>query len=123
MICGIGIDMTTVDRFSNWINNNSILERYFNSQEQCSQKSENYMKEHYAVRFAAKEAFGKALGTGINGFKLSDVYIKNEISGKPVIIVKDSAEKKLKELYGECSLHVSLSHEKNNAIAIVIIEK
>ena len=78
--------------------------------------------QHYAARFAAKEAFSKALGTGITGFSLQDVYITNDESGKPFLNVKDSAADVLKERCGECKLHVSLSHEKEYATAFVIIE-
>lgn len=123
MICGIGVDMTTVDRFASWIDKPELIDRFFHSQEKCYNKSTGYMKEHYAARFAAKEAFGKALGTGITGFKLSDMYIKNDKNGKPELIVTGSAKKRLEEIYGDCKLFVSLSHEKNNAVAVVIIEK
>lgn len=123
MICGIGVDMTTVDRFESWVSKPEMIDRFFNPIEKCSNPNIHFQKEHYAARFAAKEAFGKALGTGITGFNLCDVYIKSEANGKPVLMVQDSAQKKLKEIYGDCKLFVSLSHERNNAIAVVIIEK
>ena len=123
MIYGIGVDMTTVERFEKWIDKPQMINRYFNQQEKTSNPNIVFQKEHYAARFAAKEAFGKALGTGITGFNLSDVYIKSEPNGRPVLIVQDSAKQMLNKICGECNLHVSLSHEKNNAIAVVIIEK
>ena len=123
MICGIGVDMTTVERFMKWIDNPEMIQRFFNKEELCSNPNPVFQKEHYAARFAAKEAFGKALGVGITGFNLCDVYIKSEPNGRPVLKVQNSAEKKLKEIFGDCILHVSLSHERNNAIAVVIIEK
>jgi len=123
MICGIGIDMTTIDRFASWIDKPELIDRFFNSREKCYDKSTGYMKEHYAVRFAAKEAFGKALGTGITGFNLCDLYIQNDKAGKPELIVTGSARQKLEQMYGDCRLFVSLTHEKNNAVAVVIIEK
>ena len=123
MICGIGVDMTTVDRFMKWVETPEMIDRFFNSEEKCSNPNIAFQKEHYAARFAAKEAFGKALGVGITGFNLCDVYIKSESNGRPVLKVQGSAEKKLKEIFGDCKLHVSLSHERNNAIAVVIIEK
>ena len=79
--------------------------------------------QHYAVRFAAKEAFSKALGTGISGFNLKDVYITNDENGKPIINVQNSAEEILKNRCQNYKLHVSLSHEKEYAIAYVIIEE
>ncbi len=123
MICGIGVDMTTVERFERWVATPDMIDRFFNIEEKCSNPNIAFQKEHYAARFAAKEAFGKALGVGITGFNLCDVYIKSESNGKPVLKVQGSAEKKLKEIFGDCTLHVSLSHERNNAIAVVIIEK
>jgi holo-[acyl-carrier protein] synthase len=123
MICGIGVDMTTVERFTSWIEKPAMLDRFFNSKEKCSNPNIAFQKEHYAVRFAAKEAFGKALGTGITGFNLNDVYVENNSLGKPELKVTGSAEKKLKEIYGDCKLFVSLSHERNNGIAVVVIEK
>ena len=123
MICGLGVDMTTVERFMSWIEKPEMITRFFNQEELCKNPNVAFQKEHYAVRFAAKEAFGKALGTGITGFNLCDVYIKSEPNGRPVLKVQSSAEKKLKEIFGDCKLHVSLSHEKNNAVAVVIIEK
>ena len=123
MICGIGIDMTTVERFERWVSTPNMIDRFFNKEEKCSNPNIVFQKEHYAARFAAKEAFGKALGVGVTGFNLCDVYIKSEPNGRPVLKVQGSAEKKLKEIFGDCTLHVSLSHERNNAIAVVIIEK
>ena len=123
MICGLGVDLTTTERFMSWIEKPQMITRFFNPEEMCKNPDVAFQKEHYAVRFAAKEAFGKALGTGIAGFNLCDVYIKNEPNGRPVLKVQGSAEKKLHEIFGDCKLHVSLSHEKNNAVAVVIIEK
>ena len=123
MICGLGVDMTTVERFLKWIEKPDMIDRFFHPEEKCSNPNIAFQKEHYAARFAAKEAFGKALGTGITGFNLKDVYIKNEPNGRPVLNVTGSAEKRLNEIFGDCKLHVSLSHERNNAIAVVIIEK
>ena len=123
MICGIGVDMTTVDRFGKWIDNPQMIDRFFNTEEKTRNPNSNFQMQHYAARFAAKEAFGKALGTGITDFNLCDVYIKNEANGKPVLIVTGTAQKALQKIYGDCNLHVSLSHERNNAIAVVIIEK
>ena len=123
MLLGLGVDMTTVERFERWITNPDMIDRFFNSEEKCSNPNVAFQKEHYAARFAAKEAFGKALGTGITGFNLCDVYIKSEPNGRPVLKVQGSAEKILKGTFGDCKLHVSLSHERNNAIAVVIIEK
>lgn len=123
MVFGIGVDITAVKRFEKWVNSPDMIERFFNEKEIKSGKSLSAVCQHYAVRFAAKEAFSKALGTGISGFNLKDVYITNDEFGKPIINVQNSAEEILKNRCQNYKLHVSLSHEKEYAIAYVIIEK
>lgn len=123
MVFGIGVDITAVKRFEKWVNSPDMIERFFNEKEIKSGKSLSALCQHYAVRFAAKEAFSKALGTGISGFNLKDVYITNDEFGKPIINVQNSAEEILKNRCQNYKLHVSLSHEKEYAIAYVIIEE
>jgi holo-[acyl-carrier protein] synthase len=77
--------------------------------------------EHYAARYAAKEAFLKALGTGWrNGITFKDIEIRNNKLGKPEIKLSDKA-KELSDSMGVNSIHVSLSHTKELAIAFVVI--
>ena len=76
MIAGIGTDIAEVKRFEKWVQNPEMLERFFNEKEMSSAKSEAARCQHYAVRFAAKEAFSKALGTGISGFSLKEVSLR-----------------------------------------------
>ena len=129
MIFGIGTDICQVNRFEKWLlspQKEAMLKRFFNPEEICNEDTEkiNELCQHYAARFAAKEAFGKALGTGIRDFSLNEIYIKNDSMGKPVLMVQGNALKKLKELAGENAvLHVSLSHEKEYAVAFVTIER
>lgn len=123
MILGIGTDITEVKRFKKWISDPSMIERFFNEKEMMAGGSEKARLEHYAARFAVKEAFSKALGTGILGFSLKDIYIEKNPEGKPFIKVISSAEKILQERCGNCTIHVSISHEKEYAVAFVIIEK
>lgn len=122
MILGIGTDITDVRRFEHWVKNPEMIERFFNPLEIKTSGSLNHLCEHYAARFAAKEAFSKALGTGIIGFELKDVYIEKNSDGKPFLKIINSAEKKVREIFGDCNIHVSLSHEKEYATAFVIIE-
>ena len=130
MIFGIGTDISKVSRFEKWVNNPGIFQRFFNEAEIKDSGTIASRCEHYAARFAAKEAFSKALGTGICGFELKDVFITKETSGRPVLNVcgtaRDALEKKISEMSGlenpDYSLFVSLSHEKEYAIAFVVIE-
>ena len=128
MIAGIGTDIADVRRFEKWVKNPEMLERFFNEKEMSSAKSVSAKSvsakcQHYAVRFAAKEAFSKALGTGLSGFSLKDVYITNDGEGKPLLNIEGAALSLMKERLGECNAFVSLSHEKDYAIAFVVLEK
>ncbi len=123
MIAGIGTDIAEVGRFEKWVKNPDMLERFFNEKEMSSAKSEAARCQHYAVRFAAKEAFSKALGTGISGFNLKDVYITNNSEGAPLLNIEGAALSLMKERLGQCKAFVSLSHEKEYALAFVILEK
>lgn len=123
MIYGIGTDITKVERFKKWLDNDNLYKRFFNEKELRINGSEASKLQHLAVRFAAKEAFSKALGTGICGFKLKDVYVQNNEDGKPFLVVEDNAKELLEKRCGKCNLCLSLSHEKEYAIAFVVIEK
>ena len=122
MIAGIGTDIAEVKRFEKWVQNPQMLERFFNEKEHSTAKSDSAKCQHYAVRFAAKEAFSKALGTGITGFSLKDVYITNNSEGKPLLNIEGEALSLMKERLGECNAFVTLSHEKEYAVAFVVLE-
>lgn len=133
MIFGIGIDIAKCARFSKWLKSPGMIGRFFNPKEILEKTAagapltpaqESSSLQHYAARFAAKEAFSKALGTGLL-FDLRDVWIENEASGRPVLKLKDTALEALKKRCPEwqkAKLFVSLSHEKEYAAAQVIIE-
>jgi len=123
VIAGLGTDIAEVKRFRKWVENPQMLERFFNEKELSTAKSISALCQHYAVRFAAKEAFSKALGTGITGFNLREVYITNNSEGAPLLNIEGAALSIMKERYGECKAFVSLSHEKEYALAFVILEK
>ncbi|MBE3133421.1 MAG: holo-ACP synthase, partial [Acidobacteria bacterium] len=74
-----------------------------------------------AARFAAKEAFGKAIGSGLRHFALRDIAVLNDSHGKPVMMLTRSAEAAFKD-FGGSRIVVSLSHERDNALAVVLIE-
>ena len=121
---GIGTDIVKVNRMKKLIKNKSFLNRIFDVVEikKClkTKKSSNC----FAKRFAAKEAFSKALGTGIaKGLSFNEIIILNQNSGKPFIKLIDSTkkvvEKKIKKKKYKISL--SLTDEKNYAVAFVTI--
>ena len=125
MIFGIGCDIVYVSRLQKWIKNPDIIKRFFNPKETASEPmSEQRLCEHYAVRFATKEAFSKALGTGLRGFELTDVHVENDENGRPELLLENKAEELAEGLCGKgYRIHLSLSHEKEYALAYVVIEK
>jgi holo-[acyl-carrier protein] synthase len=122
MIVGIGIDVVHVNRLERWRNTPGLLERYFHSTELSAIFAKgNGTNLALAARFAAKEAFGKALGTGLMGIVLKDIRVVNRHNGKPEVEVFGTAQRAL-ERSGAGKVHISLTHERDNAIAMVVLE-
>lgn len=123
MIIGIGNDIVEVKRIEAAIEKHGerFLKRIFTETErQYCQAFNDTAGVHFAARFAAKEAFSKAIGTGFTkGFKLNEFGIINEQTGKPIAVLAGS----LAEKYPDFLIHVTLSHTDNYAIANVILEK
>jgi len=123
MITGIGIDIVNVSRMKRWIGNQKLLERFFHSEELALASSrKNSAAQTLSARFAAKEAFGKALGTGLSFISLKDIMVLNKENGKPYILLNGTAQKAY-ESSGANRVHITLSHEKDNAIAMIVLER
>jgi len=124
MLSGLGTDLMEVERIAEKINKGSgFRELVFSKIEivYCESKTNKF--ENYAARFAAKEAFFKALGTGwLEGTHFNEVEITNDESGKPVLGLLGETQKTL-SAWGINKIFVSLSHLKEIALAVVIIEK
>ncbi|MGM9975048.1 MAG: holo-ACP synthase [Clostridiaceae bacterium] len=121
MIIGIGTDIIEIPRIEKAIKRTSgLLEKIF-TQEEIRTAGEGRRLESLAGYFAAKEAMGKALGTGIRGFSLKDIEIYKDSLGKPYIKVTGGAEK-ICSLKGVNNIHLSISHSKDNAIAFIVLE-
>ncbi|MEQ1554095.1 MAG: holo-ACP synthase [Ferruginibacter sp.] len=124
MIFGTGIDLIEVERVATKIcKGEGFRELVFSEAEinYCEQMANKY--EHYAARFAAKEAFLKALGTGwATGTAFNEIEIINNQAGKPQINLKGKTANTIAALKFN-NISVSLSHLKTIATAIVIIEK
>lgn len=124
MVYGIGIDMIEVDRVQQSISRDAgFKEMIFSPAEiaYCESKADKY--QHYAARFAAKEAFFKALGTGwASGTHFKEVEIHNTETGKPELVITGATRHTLAPL-GHFRCAVSISHLKTIATAIVIIEQ
>ncbi|MDZ7318929.1 MAG: holo-ACP synthase [candidate division KSB1 bacterium] len=123
---GIGIDIIEVPRIEKQLGSGaeSFIRRVFSDSEvsYCESKLKN-KAQNYAVRFAAKEAFFKAIGTGWRkGLSWRDVAMTNDELGKPSIVVSGQAQKIIDALHVS-KIHVSVSHLNQMAVAIIILEQ
>jgi len=123
MIVGIGCDIISVQRIRNAMEKNErFAEKLFTNTElaYCQTKSSPW--QSFAARFAAKEAVMKALGTGWDGkVNWLDIEVNSDDKGNPHIKLSGGA-RKLADEKGICNIQLSLSHEKENALAFVIME-
>lgn len=118
----VGIDIVEIKRIEKSIQNKAFLDKCFSKDEQDYFKSRNFAPQTVAANFAAKEAFSKAIKTGVSGFRLQDIEVLRDINGAPFIVLSGLAKEIAKEMnLGEIS--VSLSHDGGMAIAVVQIEK
>lgn len=117
MIYGIGTDIAEISRIKSAIAKGKFCERFFTVAENELFKAKKYSPQTVAANFAAKEAFSKALGTGVRGFALTDIEVLRDELGKPYINLYNS----LADL--KCNVFVSLSHAKEYATAVVVLEK
>ena len=122
-IFGIGIDIIKISRIKVSLKKKTFLSKIFNKKEisKC-RKVKNY-SNCFAKRFAAKEAFSKALGTGISkGISFNEIIILNKKNGKPFITLINKTKKlvdsRLKKKY---KIFLSVTDEKNYAVAFVTI--
>ena len=121
MILGLGTDIIEIERVQKALNRENFRNNVFTESEQiyCESRGKNSAAS-YAARFAAKEAFFKALGTGIFT-RLTDVEVINDERGAPKIFLRGKAaalieKKRVKKI------SVSLSHSREFATAVCIIE-
>ncbi len=119
MIFGIGCDIIEIERIANC--DKRFLEKYFTIKEQELFEKRKQVQT-IAANFAAKEAFSKALGTGVRGFSLVDVEVLRDDAGKPYINLYGKA-KELCKNSGIGEIFVTLSHSKELAMAYVVLEK
>lgn len=124
MTQGIGIDTVDVSRFQRFLDegNQRLLDRLFSPLEQSYCCSKKQAAACYAARFAAKEAYLKALGTGLrDGIAWTDIAVVNDPLGKPELCLTGAARELLRQRGASRAL-VSLSHDGGHAIAMVVLE-
>ena len=125
MIYGVGIDLVENSRMERIIGKwgPKFLNRIFSNgeMEYCGRHA--HASTHYGARFAAKESFLKALGIGLGmGVKLSDIEVVNDKNGKPSLALCGEAKTQI-EKRKITKIHLSLTHTKQYASAIVLLKK
>lgn len=122
MILGIGVDLIEISRIENVFNSDRRKHRIFTITEIKDSKSKGFSS--LAARFAAKEAFAKALGTGIRGISFKEIEVLKNNLGKPYFN-EEKLIPHLEKVFNKkgFNLHLSLSHDEGRAYAMVIIEE
>lgn len=121
-ILGLGSDIVELARLKKAIDRHGLafIQRVFTKEEIDYCLSFANSLEHFAGRFAAKEAFVKAVGTGFSSqITFKDISIINTSSGKPEVILTS----KVKEILGSINVYLTISHTQNYAIAVSLILK
>ena len=122
MIFGIGVDIVSIDRIAKSLERESFIKRIYGEAETAFFVSAEKIKTNsLAANFAAKEAFAKALGTGVRGFDFDEVQILRDELGAPYFVFSGRAKQIVEEKNLVC--RVSLSHEKDKAVAFVVLEE
>jgi holo-[acyl-carrier protein] synthase len=124
MLYGIGIDIVDVGRIEQAVRRwgERFCRRVYTDVEieYCFARAYPYYS--LAVRFAAKEAFIKAMGSGVP-FPLTDIEVVNDEKGRPALRLYGKAEEVFINSLSDGRIHISLSHDRGCGIASVVIEK
>lgn len=129
MIIGVGSDIVKNSRIGDLVSSYQyrFYERILSAEEikflrniELPKKFNNFI----AKRFAAKEAFAKAVGTGIGKeISFKDVSVLPDKLGKPSLSLNDKVKQFIQKKYGEVNIHVSLTDEEEFSLAFIVIEK
>ncbi len=120
MINGLGVDIVEIDRMREALKRRPRMkERLFSEEEREYCDKRNKPEIHYAMRFAAKEAVLKALGTGFSGMRFRDVEVVRDERGRPIPKLSGKAAE-VAEAAGVVEMHLSLSYTHTNAVASAV---
>jgi len=125
MIHGIGTDLVEVSRIERILKKwgDRFLHRVYSTDEIEYCKNKAFPAIHFAARFAAKESFLKSLGIGLGmGVGLSEIEVSNNALGRPVLKMNEKVAGILENL-GVNAIHVSMTHTKEYAHALVVLER
>ena len=123
-IYGIGTDIANINRIKKSLKNKNFIDRLFSKNEVKKCNNQINKANCYAKRFAAKEAFSKAIGTGISrGINFDEIIVYNIKSGKPTIKLLGNTKKIVNKILNKkkISIFLSLSDDKPFAVATVVI--
>lgn len=119
-IRGLGVDIVEIDRMRTALARHPAMkERLFSEAERAYCDRRNRPEIHYAMRFAAKEAVLKAIGTGFRGIRFRDVEVRRDGNGRPVPFLHGRAAQVAAER-GVVELHLSLSFTHTTAVAAAV---
>ena len=118
MILGIGTDIVEISRITKAIKSRAFLAKCFTEAEAARCNAGGVTAaENFAGYFAAKEAVAKALGTGFRGFVPRDIEIFHDDLGKPMVRLAEHIS-----IPANAAIHISISHGKEHATAMAVIE-
>jgi holo-[acyl-carrier protein] synthase len=123
---GIGVDIVDNKRFKNLIKDKKFINRIFSKKEISASKKKLNKINFFSNRFAAKESFAKALGTGFrNKLNFKDIEILNDKLGKPFYLINNKIKQIIKKnkKIANFELFLSISDEKDYSVAFTIIQK
>ena len=124
MVIGVGTDLIEIARISHSIDRfgDRFLRRVFTPREIAYCQRKKYAAESFAARFAAKEAAAKALGTGISqGVSWLELEVARQPGGRPTLHLTGRAAQRAHHL-GVANISLSLTHSKDIALAVVVME-
>lgn len=112
----VGFDLVEIGRVCRALERPAFRSRVFGAEERAELAQRGFPAQSAAAAFSAKEAFGKAMGTGLHGFSLREVQLVHTSSGEPRLFLSGKA----KQLAGGRSFAVSVTHTKEYAAAVVV---
>ncbi|MHB8762307.1 MAG: holo-ACP synthase [Coriobacteriia bacterium] len=119
-VTGLGVDIVEIERMRDALERRPRMkERLFSEEERAYCDRRNKPEIHYAMRFAAKEAVLKALGTGFSGMRFRDVEVRRDERGRPVPVLSGRAAE-VAEASGVVEMHLSLSFTHKTAVASAV---
>ena len=124
MILGTGVDIIEIARVGRLLERypQRFRERCFTPEERAYCDARSHCAQHYAARFAAKEAAFKAIGTGLRGVRWQDAAVTRERGQAPALTFTGKAFLRFSNM-GGTHVHVSLTHSRELAIAHVVVER